>query len=335
MMEIRSFFNRYTRSLAWLWACFVFSQGSSDANGRDINEQRVPRTQEDLIAIQDALVKNSAMVREATVSISIGDGFGSGVIVSPDGLILTAAHVTAAVGKDLTVILNDGTKLKALSMGLMADTDAAMMRIVEEGSYPHVSINRKDDYELGDWVFCLGHSGGFDQVRGPVLRLGRILKDTDTTLYTDCKVIGGDSGGPLFDMNGHLIAIHSRVNQGVVSNLHVPMREYIANWEALEDSKFLGEGAFAQRPVKGSGFLGIGSSDSDDGLRVDKLLKDGAAEKAGFMVGDLIRKMNDEPIALKEEMVKALEELATGDMVSFLVSRGDEEVSLQVKLAEK
>ena len=177
------------------------------------NYQKVPKTTQDLIAIQDALVENLERVRKATVSISLGQGFGSGVIVSADGLILTAAHVTAAVGKELTVILNDGTRLHAISMGLVSNTDAAMMRITESGDYPYVEINKNNDYRLSHWVMALGHSGGFDVERGPVVRLGRILKDSETTLHTDCKVIGGDSGGPLFDLNGELIGIHSRVSK--------------------------------------------------------------------------------------------------------------------------
>ncbi len=299
------------------------------------NDKKVPQTKEDLIEIQNALVDSLQRVRKATVSISLGKGFGSGVIVSPDGLVLTAAHVTAGVDKELTVILNDGTKLKAISMGLVSNTDAAMMRITEEGEYPYVDINKDNDYKLGHWIFALGHSGGFDKERGPVVRLGRIVKDSESTLHTDCKVIGGDSGGPLFDMEGRLIGIHSRVSKTMEQNMHVPMREYIKHWDEMKENKFLGEGPFAKRPVKGSGFLGFGSADSSDGLIVGKVLKDGPADKAGIKAGDIILKVDDKDIADKDAFKAILKEKSVGDKIKLVIQRKGKEKTIELKLGKK
>ncbi len=299
------------------------------------NQQKVPKTTEDLIAIQDALVGNLERVRKATVSISLGQGFGSGVIVSADGLILTAAHVTAAVDKELTVILNDGTKLKAVSMGLVSNTDAAMMRITEPGKYPYVEINKSNDYKLSHWVMALGHSGGFDKERGPVVRLGRILKDSESTLHTDCKVIGGDSGGPLFDLNGELIGIHSRVSKTMEQNMHVPMREYLKHWKAMEENQFIGDGPFAKRPVKGSGFLGVGTAEVENGLLIGKVGKDSAAEKAGLKIGDVIIKINDKQITKKTELKNELKEMAEGQNIDVTIVRKGEEKIIKVKLGKK
>ncbi|MCP5535777.1 MAG: serine protease [Akkermansiaceae bacterium] len=299
------------------------------------NEQKVPQTKEDLMAIQKALVDNLERVRKATVSISLGQGFGSGVIVSADGLILTAAHVTAGVDKELTVILNDGTKLKAVSMGLVSNTDAAMMRITEEGEYPFVDINKDNDYKLGHWIFALGHSGGFDKERGPVVRLGRIVKDSETTLQSDCKVIGGDSGGPLFDMEGRLIGIHSRVSKTMEQNMHVPMREYLKHWDEMKQNQFLGDGPFAKRPVKGTGFLGFGSTYTDDGLVVGKVLKDGPADKAGIKAGDIVLKVDGKNIPDKDTFQAILKEKSEGDKVVLLIRRKGEEQTIELKLGKK
>ncbi len=304
--------------------------------GLPVNGKKVPETREDLEEIQGALVGGLARVREAVVSIRIGEkGFGSGVIVSPDGLVLTAAHVTGTVGKELVVILNDGTKLKAVSMGLVSDTDAAMMRITEKGVYPYVEINRENDYRLGHWVFALGHSGGFDKERGPVARLGRIVKEGETTLHTDCKVIGGDSGGPLFDMEGRLIGIHSRVSGSMEENMHVPVREYLRHWEEMREGKFLGDGPFAKRPVKGGGFLGFDSTFTEKGLLVGKVLKDGPADKAGVEAGDIVLKVDGKGFDGKAGFKAILKEKAAGEKVALLVLRGGEEREITVVLGER
>lgn len=299
------------------------------------NEAKSPATQQDLLAIQNALMESSQSARKATVSIAIGEGFGSGVIISPDGLILTAAHVTAAVDKELTVIMNDGTRHKAVSMGLISNTDAAMMRITDKGQYPYVEMNKDNDYKLGHWVFALGHSGGFDKDRGPVLRLGRIVKDSETTVHTDCKVIGGDSGGPLFDMEGRLIAIHSRVSATMEQNMHVPMREYTKNWENLKTNKFIGDGPFAKRPVKGSGFIGIGTTDTDDGLLVGKVGKDSPAEKAGIKAGDIVLALNGKDVADKATFKSMLKEMAEGDKVELKIFRKGEEELIKLNLGKR
>jgi len=327
--------KRFAVALASASLLLVATSLVANAKAMPFNDKKVPQTKEDLIEIQNALVESLQRVRKATVSISLGQGFGSGVIVSPDGLVLTAAHVTAGVDKELTVILNDGTKLKAISMGLVSNTDAAMMRITEEGEYPYVDINKDNNYKLGHWIFALGHSGGFDKERGPVVRLGRIVKDSEATLHTDCKVIGGDSGGPLFDMEGRLIGIHSRVSKTMEQNMHVPMREYIKHWDEMKENKFLGDGPFAKRPVKGSGFLGLGSADSSDGLLVGKVLKDGPADKAGIKAGDIILKVDDKDIADKDAFKAILKEKSEGDKIKLGIQRKGEEKTIELKLGKK
>lgn len=323
----------------------LFSHGVAIAKVSEknlaFNEQRAPKSTQDLIEIQQALTEQLAQAQSATVSISIGQGFGSGVIVSPEGLILTAAHVTEGVERDLTVILNDGTRHQAVSMGLVSGTDAAMMRITEVSEtgeqkvYPYVEINRENDYRLGHWVFALGHSGGFELERGPVLRLGRIVQDSETTLHTDCKIIGGDSGGPLYDLNGRLIAIHSRVSRTVEQNMHVPMREYLQYWEALQNNEFVGDGPFAKRPVKGSGFMGLKCSDTNEGLHIDVISEGGAAEKSGLLVGDIFLQIDSDEVTDKASIEEILKEKAEGDKLQIIVLRNDEEVKINLKLGKK
>ena len=300
-----------------------------------VNDLPAPENRRDLEAIQEALVAALPQARAATVAIEIGEGSGSGVIVSPDGLVLTAAHVSMGVGKKVTVILEDGTRLKAKTLGLESETDAGMIRIEEPGTYPFVEIDRDSSTRLGDWVFAIGHSGGFDKDRGSVVRIGRIVRMAHSTIQSDCVLIGGDSGGPLFDLSGRLVGIHSRVGGALEENNHVPMTEYVRNWDALEAGEFLGDGPFAKKPVKGSGFLGLATESHAKGLRVMKVGKKTPAEAAGVKEGDVITSFNGRKLATREELQEQLKEMAAEDEVVLEIERGDETKTLTFQLGER
>jgi serine protease Do len=301
-----------------------------------VDDLKAPTTRAHLMAIQEALTKALPKARKATVCIDLGEGAGSGVIVSADGLILTAAHVTSGVGKELTVVMEDGRKVKAESLGLVASCDCAMVKLSEAGPWPFVEIDREDTVKAGDWVFSLGHSGGFDKTRGSVVRIGRVVRMDDSTMQTDCTLIGGDSGGPLFDLTGTLVGIHSRVGLRLEENMHVPMREFVKNWDGLRKGEFIGEGPFAKKPEKGRGFLGFASQDRDGGgVDVTRVGRETPAEAAGIKQGDVLRKMDGAEIKSKEQFQKLLAEKAPGDKVQLEFERGGKPLKLEVKLGER
>lgn len=301
-----------------------------------VNDKKAPDSRKDLEAIQKSLITVLPKARAATVCIEISEGSGSGVIVSADGLILTAAHVATGVRKKVTVILEDGTKLKAETLGVVADTDAAMVHITDKGSYPFVEIDRAESTRLGDWVFALGHSGGFDKERGSVVRLGRLVRMANSTFQSDCTLIGGDSGGPLFDLRGKLIGIHSRVGQQLQSNMHVPMSEFIKSWDGLMKAEFIGEGPFAKKPEKGSGFLGLATeAHKDGGLRVMKVGSKSPSEQAGIKEGDILLKLNDTVLTNREQLQDLLKEMAAGDEVKIDLLRGSKPQTFTLNLGER
>lgn len=300
------------------------------------NEMKAPESRKDLEAIQDALTKALGKAREATVCIDIGDGTGSGVIVSADGLVMTAAHVSTGVGKEVTVIMEDGRKLKAETLGLVADVDAALVKITEKGPFPFVPIDRENSAKLGDWVFALGHSGGFEQDRGSVVRLGRLVRIANSTIQTDCPLIGGDSGGPLFDMSGQIIGIHSRVGEQLQVNMHVPVKDFLNHWDGMMRSEFIGEGPFAQKPEKGSGMLGVATENrSEGGLKVMKVGPGSAAEKAGIKEGDVLLKFNGTALEKRDQLQDLVKEMAAGDKVEIDALRDGKPQQFKLKLGER
>jgi serine protease Do len=315
-------------------ACLIAAAGAFP-----IDDKKAPESPGDIKAIQGAMLTAIPKAQAATVSIDLGDGSGSGVIVSADGLVMTAAHVSAGVGKEVSVDMPDGTKLKAETLGLDSETDAALIQITEklpEGKpFPTVEINKSDDTKLGDWVFSLGHSGGFDKARGAVSRIGRLVRVANTTLQTDGALIGGDSGGPLFDMEGRLIGIHSRVGAVVGQNMHVPVKVFTDNWDRMLKSEFIGEGPFAEKPVKGKGFLGLATKPAGGGIEVTKVGRKSPAEEAGIRQGDLLRSLNGEKLDSREKLQSILAELAAGDKLAFEITRDGKDETINLKLGKR
>ena len=145
-----------------------------------------------------------------------------------------------------------GKTRKGKTLGGNGTIDSGLAKITEEGQWPFVEMGVASDMKKGDWCLVTGHPGGFKPGRPPVVRLGRILEINDTTaakyIRTDCTLVGGDSGGPLFDMHGQVVGIHSRIGAAITYNIHVPIDAYTATWDRLSAGE-----------VWGSPFLGVGT----------------------------------------------------------------------------
>lgn len=310
-----------------------------DGSAFPLNAKKAPQSRDDLVSIQQALKAAIPKAKAATVCIDLGEGTGSGVIVSAEGLVMTAAHVASGVKKEVTVIMPDGTKLKAETLGLMAEVDAALVQIVEKNKdgkpFPFVEINHTGDTKLGDWIFSLGHSGGFDKERGAVARLGRLVRVANTTFQSDGTLIGGDSGGPLFDMEGRLIGIHSRVGQQLQVNMHVPIKVFDDGWERMLKSEFIGEGPFAEKPELGKGILGIATNPVEGGLKITKVGKGTPAEEAGLKEGDLVRTMNGMPVKDRDELKAVLAKMAAGDKLALEITREGKDETINLRLGKR
>jgi S1-C subfamily serine protease len=168
-------------------------------------------------------------------------GEGSGVVVTEDGLIVTVGHVINKPGSELTVVFPDGRRASAKALGANFSRDSGLAKITEPGKWPHVEMGHSADVKQGDWCVALGHPGGIQQGRTPPIRLGRVLSRKGSKfIVTDATVISGDSGGPLFDLEGRLIGVHSNIGMNVNQNQHVPIDVYRDQWADLLASKSMG-----------------------------------------------------------------------------------------------
>jgi serine protease Do len=212
-----------------------------------------PESIDDLKAIEKQVETILPKITPAVVGVSFGAKQGSGVIVSKDGKVLTAGHVSGAPGGQAQVIFPDGKRVKAKALGQNKGIDSGMLQITEPGEYPYVDLGKSSGLKWGQWVLALGHPGGFKANRTPVVRVGRVLFASDYFIRTDCTLVGGDSGGPLFDMNGRVIGIHSRIGGTISENMHVPVDTFRQTWERLAKGESWGVNLGEMALVKSAG----------------------------------------------------------------------------------
>jgi serine protease Do len=256
-----------------------------------------PKNEKDLLTIQHRLQLLLPEAKKSLVAIEAGDGAGSGVIISEDGLVLTAAHVIGKTGKKMHVRLPNGKRVPAVSLGGSEISDAGMLKITRKGTWPFAPIASMDKSKVSDWCFAIGHPGGYDKKRGVVVRLGRVIAKTDETLQSDSRLLGGDSGGPLFNFDGEIIAIHSRISEKSDQNFHVPIECFHTNWEFYRTGEIL-----TFNKLVDMGFLGVGCEKTDAGLIVLNVIKGSAADRIGLVKNDLLLTVDGEKLDSVEEL---------------------------------
>jgi serine protease Do len=168
-------------------------------------------------------------------------GAGSGVVVSEDGLILTAGHVTH--GNDtMIVVFPDGRQAKCKVLGADYTRDVGLAKIIEPGKYAFAELGDSDRLDITTIVIALGHPGGYDVRRTPPARIGRIsAKNMGGFLVSDCTLVGGDSGGPLFDLDGRVVGIHSSISESLSFNRDAPVNAAKASWDKMLEGKSWGK----------------------------------------------------------------------------------------------
>lgn len=296
-------------------------------------DKAAPENLADLKVIQEHVKAVVDHVIPATVCVRIGAGSGSGVIISEDGYILTAAHVSGPAGRDVTVILHDGKQVKGKTLGANRGIDSGLIKITTPGVWYHVEMGNSAAVKKGDWCIATGHPGGYKQGRTPVVRLGKILGTTKGAIRSDCTLVGGDSGGPLFDIHGRVIGIHSRIGGTIDANLHVPVDTYKETWEKLAAGEVWGSGLGG--PGVAQAWLGIKGDLDANGCKVSEVTAGSPADKAGLKVDDIITKFGDKKIENFQQLVEMVSRSKIGQRVTLEVRRGEETLRLEVTLAKR
>ncbi|MBI4661525.1 MAG: trypsin-like peptidase domain-containing protein [Verrucomicrobia bacterium] len=292
--------------------------------------KETPTSVDDLKSMQRHIQDLVSRVSSAVVAVRVGSASGSGVVISEDGLVLSAAHVCVRPSLDVTFIFPDGKTARGKTLGTNHEIDGGLMQITDAGHWPHIQMGDLDQARLGDWVLSFGHPGGFDPYRSIVVRLGRIIRLARGVVQTDCTLMAGDSGGPLFDMHGRVIGIHSRISDSTAANFHVPITTYHETWERLARSENWGDGRPAPQP-----WVGAWGLDHPEGFRVELVNRNGPAEKAGVRVGDIVRCVNGQDCAGFESFKKHVARTKLGELVKLAIQRDGLDMALLVTIEQR
>ena len=269
----------------------------------------------------------------------IGDkvpGSGSGVIVKEDGLILTAGHVTYG-NETMTVVFPDGKQAKCKVLGADYTRDVGLAKIIEPGKYPVAEMGDSDKLEVTTIVIALGHPGGYDIRRPPPVRIGRISqKSLGGFLVSDCTLIGGDSGGPLFDLDGRVVGIHSSISESLSFNRDAPVNAAKVSWEKMLEGKSWGRppGGRNQR-VAGSAALGGVFETTGSGAVLKEVLPKSPLAAAGVKAGDVILKIGNEAMASGPAVAAKMKKSKPGDKLALNYRRGTQERTTEVILTSE
>ncbi len=269
----------------------------------------------------------AARVSPAVVAVEVGSGSGSGVVVSAEGLVLTAGHVCGAPDRDVELRFPNGKTVHGKTLRADKDRDTGLMKITDHGPWPHAEVGDLQEARVGDWVLALGHPGGFDSRRSLVVRLGRIIRLDPDQIQTDCTIAPGDSGGPLFDLHGRVIGIHSAISASLADNFHVPISAFYEAQALLVSSP-----EAISQPDKLQAYVGAEGVDDPDGCRLTTVDKDGPAAKAGLKAGDLVVKVDGRQVQFYASFLRWVTEAEPGETLNLEVRRGDKLLSLEVKL---
>ncbi|MGH6719398.1 MAG: DegQ family serine endoprotease [Alphaproteobacteria bacterium] len=267
---------------------------------------------------------------------------GSGFIIDPAGYVVTNYHVIAEAD-EITVVLNDDTELKATVVGRDAKTDLALLKVEADGPLPHVTFGDSSHVRVGDWVLAIGNPFGF----GNTVTAGIISAQSrdinagpyDDFLQTDAPINRGNSGGPLFDMDGRVIGINTAIFSPSGGSIGIGFAT-----PSNMASHVLGQLREHGRVRRGWLGVRIQSVDADIaegfglsepvGALVASVTEGGPSAAAGIEAGDVIVSFDGKPITAMRALPRVVAETDVGKAVKVEVVRGGEHLTFDVTLGE-
>ncbi|MDW5443643.1 DegQ family serine endoprotease [Polaromonas sp. SM01] len=267
-------------------------------------------------------------------------GQGSGFIVSADGIILTNAHVVRNA-KEVTVKLTDRREFRAKVLGADPKTDIAVLRI-DAKNLPVVTLGKTSDLKVGEWVLAIGSPFGFENTvtAGVVSAKGRSLPDDSAVpfIQTDVAINPGNSGGPLFNARGEVVGINSQIYsrsggyQGVSFAIPIDIANKIKTQIVTTGKVEHARLGVAVQEVN-QAFADSFKLDKPEGALVSTVEKGSPADKAGLQSGDVIRKVNGQPIVSSGDLPAVIGLAAPGDNVTLEIWRQGAAKELSARLA--
>ncbi len=265
-------------------------------------------------------------------------GIGSGFIISPDGVILTNAHVVRDA-REVTVKLTDRREFRAKVLGSDPKTDVAVLKI-DAKNLPVVPLSRSNDLKVGEWVLAIGSPYGLESTvtAGVVSAKGRSLDESNVPfIQTDVAVNPGNSGGPLFNTRGEVVGINSQIYsqsggyQGLSFAIPIEVASKIKD-QILSTGKVVHARLGVTVQEINQGFADSFNLATPEGALVSNVEHGGPADKAGLKPGDVIRKLNGQKIIGSGDLPAMVGLASPGDKVSMEVWRQGKSVQLNATL---
>jgi serine protease Do len=280
-----------------------------------------------------------------------GGSLGSGFIISADGYIVTNNHVVApardnAVVESITVTLADRTEYTARVVGRDEDSDLAVLKIEPRGQLPFVRFASSEEVRVGDWVVAIGnpYSLGGSVTAGIVSALHRNLPGGgvfDRYIQTDASINSGNSGGPLFDLQGNVVGINTALYSPTGGNIGIGFAIPAEQARPIVDA--LRRGERVRRGYIGVSLQSLSTGEVAETLGVDRnrgelitsVTAGGPAARAGIEQGDVVISVAGKPVTPDQTLAYLVSQQPIGSRVPLEVLRNGQRRTLQVQIAER
>jgi putative serine protease PepD len=284
--------------------------------------------------VKGILAKVEPSVVDIVASSRRETGEGTGIIISPDGYILTNAHVVSGATKVSVSTSSSSKALTATVVGADESHDVALIKIDGGSGLPAAELGRSADVKVGDDVVAIGNALGLrgdpTVTRGIVSALNRTVDNLTGMIQTDAAINPGNSGGPLVNSAGQVIGINTAVAADGAQNIGFAIP--IDKAKSLADRLKSGQG-----PAP-TAFLGVSTTETSDGSAgalVVQLVAGGPAAKSGISVGDLIVSFDGKPVSSADTLSGLVQLRQPGDTVQVVVERNGSSRTVSVTLGTK